>query len=223
MTTFIGNCTCTCVYVVILARGALNLKRRQLARFFKPYSIYVMRRTTVAHAFASALAPTDTYDDERAKVALRLLGQDPDAILTCVYCDKNAETWDHIHPLVRASEYAGFGHALGNLVPCCGSCNSKKGGTDWIAFLAKSIPDQQRRKAKLLMLTSYIEQYGRACFTQLDIGALCEEEMTKYRQIHASILVSMKEADDLAAAMRSKVRERLEHPATPDAAAPELL
>jgi 5-methylcytosine-specific restriction endonuclease McrA len=47
----------------------------------------------------------------------------------CVYCDAEARTVDHIVPLARG------GYEIeDNLVPCCASCNSRKGAkllTEW--------------------------------------------------------------------------------------------
>ncbi len=40
----------------------------------------------------------------------------------CWYCGKNADTWDHI-----VSRHKNGTGEIENLVPCCRSCNSKKG------------------------------------------------------------------------------------------------
>jgi 5-methylcytosine-specific restriction endonuclease McrA len=43
----------------------------------------------------------------------------------CAYCPALATTWDHIIPI------SGGGRTTpGNVVPCCLSCNSKKGNRD---------------------------------------------------------------------------------------------
>ncbi len=39
----------------------------------------------------------------------------------CFYCNKPSETMDHVIPLKK-----GGSHGVGNLVPCCGSCNYSK-------------------------------------------------------------------------------------------------
>lgn len=41
----------------------------------------------------------------------------------CFYCPKPSETIEHVIPLSR-----GGSHGIGNLVPCCGSCNYSKAG-----------------------------------------------------------------------------------------------
>jgi hypothetical protein len=185
------------------------VKRKDIARYLKPYSILQARRTTVANAFASALAPSDRYDDALIREALTFLGQDPDGDLTCLYCGKKAETWDHVYSLVKAGEYAGYGHALGNLVPCCKSCNSSKGGTNWFAFIDRVIIDEQRRISLQSMLYSYIERFGHPRFAQSDIATLYAEQMARYRKIQGEILDLMREADDLAAIIRAQVEDRL--------------
>ena len=49
----------------------------------------------------------------------------------CVYCPALATTLDHVIPLSR-----GGPHTKDNLVPCCKSCNSKKGAKPLLVFLA---------------------------------------------------------------------------------------
>jgi hypothetical protein len=66
-----------------------------------PYSIFSKRKTTVAHAFASALAPSDEYAKEKIDAALYALGQKNLKELSCVYCERLAQTWDHLENLPR--------------------------------------------------------------------------------------------------------------------------
>lgn len=74
----------------------IDMKKATLKYHLNPYSIFTKRRTTINHAFASALAPNDQYDEKVIDDALRVLGQNPDHDLTCVYCGQDAETWDHL-------------------------------------------------------------------------------------------------------------------------------
>ena len=101
----------------------------------KPYSIIGRRRTTINHAFASAVATSDFFDPDRVAAAIRDLGQDPDNHLVCVYCGDLAETWDHVFATVKNSIFSGHGHRLGNRLPCCKPCNSAKGNKHWQTYL----------------------------------------------------------------------------------------
>ena len=61
----------------------------------------------------------------------------PDEDLACAYCGVKAQTWDHVYATVRDTHFSGFGHRLGNLLPCCKSCNSSKGNKDWNLFFSE--------------------------------------------------------------------------------------
>jgi 5-methylcytosine-specific restriction endonuclease McrA len=102
------------------------------------YSIFEKRRTTINHAFASALAFHEEYDKEKVEKALKDLGQTDLRRLTCVYCSREAKTWDHLENLVSNGRLSGFGHQLGNLVPACGDCNSEKTNRPFRDFVRDS-------------------------------------------------------------------------------------
>ncbi len=95
------------------------------------------RKSTVANAFASALAPHDVYSVSAVAGALRALDQGADTELLCVYCGMQAATWDHVFNRVVKGEFSGHGHRIRNLVPCCRSCNERKGSMQWRDFLLK--------------------------------------------------------------------------------------
>jgi hypothetical protein len=113
----------------------------------RPYNIVARRATTINHAFAAAIAPSDAYEEARIREAIRLLGQDPDTDLMCVYCDAPAKTWDHVFATVKQTKFSGFGHRLGNLVPCCKPCNSEKGNKPWDTFLRSRGPQHEQQIA----------------------------------------------------------------------------
>jgi endonuclease I len=154
------------------------VRRQSIRQHLQPYSILSRRKTTINHAFASALAPHDEYDDVRVSQAIRDLGQDPDSDLVCFYCEKrSAETWDHVFGLVKDEQYAGFGHMLGNLVPCCKECNSAKGNRGWREFLEMTLIDNEKRSAKIAQMQRYFERYLPASFGYEEILELCPEEV----------------------------------------------
>jgi hypothetical protein len=184
------------------------MKRDSIRTHLRPYSIYARRVTTINHAFASAIAPSDAYDDALIVEALRTLGQDPDQDLVCVYCDRNpAETWDHVFGLVTHKRYSGYGHAVGNLLPCCRSCNSSKGNRHWQAFLRGIITDDTLYNAKVERLKTFFERYQQPQLDQSTIEQLCPIEMQQLQEIQQRILELMKEADFIAGNIRHSVKK----------------
>jgi hypothetical protein len=181
------------------------MKLGKIKEHLKPYSIVGRRKTTVNHAFASALAPCDPFDAERLAKAMASLEQSDHSRLTCVYCDKVAETWDHLVGLVKASEFFGYGHQVGNLVPCCRACNSSKGNRDWRDYLRSAIADNELRSKKELMLERYIQDFA----IQVDLAAAAAiqpELWRRYDEIKKRILDLMSEADGIAEQLRLKVK-----------------
>ena len=112
------------------------MKAKSIISHLKPYSIFKKRRTTIAHAFASALASTDIYDEEKVALALQALGQNPDN-LHCVYCCQPAQSWDHLFNLVRGENRTGTVIKL----------------VIWYLAVATAIP---RREGSLLRCTSTV-------------------------------------------------------------------
>jgi hypothetical protein len=112
------------------------MRYRTVRQHLKPYSLVARRTTTINHAFAAAISPSDVYEEQSVRDAIAQLGQDPDNDLVCAYCGSAAETWDHINATVRNKLFSGFGHRLGNLLPCCKPCNSRKGNKEWRAHLS---------------------------------------------------------------------------------------
>jgi len=86
---------------------------------------------------------------------LEVLGQNPNEDLKCAYCDRPAETWDHVVGLVENQHYSGFVHTIGNLLPCCKQCNSSKGNKDWRGFVTKGLEDKSQRTAKINQLEKF--------------------------------------------------------------------
>ena len=71
------------------------MKLSDIKRHLRPYSIVQRRKTTVNHAFASALAPSDDYDEKRVAEAMALLGQTDLNNLLCVLATSKSGThWE---------------------------------------------------------------------------------------------------------------------------------
>lgn len=125
------------------------------------------------------------------------LGQDPDAELLCSYCEKPAETWDHVFATVKNSLFSGHGHRLGNLLPCCKPCNSKKGSKNWqqhLSSLGLTAKELDRRTA---LITGYLDLYG--VLDDLPVHSL---EYMQLQAIREEILALLTKADHLAANIR---------------------
>ena len=174
-----------------------------IRRHLVEYGIYRSRKTTINHAFAAAIAPCDDYDPERIKNAIRMLNQDPESPLKCAYCDSDAETWDHVFATVRHSEFSGAGHRLGNLLPCCKPCNSKKGNKHWKDYVLRRAEDELHKASRI----KTIEAYLAAHFLP---DALPEDspQYTELRQIRGDILALMQKADELASVIRAEMKTK---------------
>lgn len=183
------------------------MKKRTIRSHLVPYSIFKKRKTTINHAFASAIAPVDQYDDAKVSKALRTLGQDPNGELSCVYCEDPAETWDHLIGLVENEELRGYGHQLGNLVPCCRRCNSKKGGKGWDVYLREVALERSAFETKYGLIKSCLERY--AAPVTLDRAAeMLPGDWMRYREIKEKLFLLMAEADAIAARLRGVVASK---------------
>jgi hypothetical protein len=179
----------------------------------RPYLIVARRKTTINHAFAAAIAPSDEYSDARVRGALQVLGQDPDKALVCVYCEKPAETWDHVFATVKDSAFSGHGHRLGNLLPCCKACNSSKGNKDWRKYLrslARPNGGVQEACIERFLLT----------YAVLDKIPEQSPEYVRLLELKAQVLVLMAEADQLAKVIRTAQLVELTTSQAPQPAVP---
>ena len=182
---------------------ATQMTPKSIRSHLAPYSIFSKRKTTVAHAFASALAPSDEYDEDKLKVALDALGQKNFGQLSCVYCEKPAETWDHLENLVKAGKLNGFGHQIGNLVPCCRDCNSKKGGKSFRSFINANATLTEIGKSDLIRRLELHLTLAKPIQSS-NISSEGQEVLTKFLSLQAQILDLMAEADKLAQVLRSQ-------------------
>jgi len=182
------------------------MKKTDIKRYLKEYSIYENRRTTINHSFACAVSVADIYDEAKLDEALKLLGQSPKKDLRCVYCNKPAETWDHLIALVHAGEFSGFGHQINNLVPCCKKCNSAKGNKSWLDFVELKVADEIARQLLVSRIQAYINFNAKAFEDIRDAEII--EEMAKLGTIKAEVLTLFQKADAQAKVIRDKVKEK---------------
>ncbi|PHF65978.1 MULTISPECIES: HNH endonuclease [Priestia] len=178
----------------------------KIKKHLKPYSISGKRKSTINHAFASALAINDEYLEERVRKALEILEVIIDGKLFCFYCDTNeATTWDHVVSLVKNREFQGYGHQIGNLIPSCSTCNSKKGGKEWGTFLESKFTG-----GVLLNKKQKLQEYINKNVTNtLPIINMFTEELEEYRKIKEEIFKKLEEADAVAERIRKKVINKL--------------
>jgi len=170
----------------------------------RPYVIVSRRKTTINHAFAAAIAPSDDYDEQRVREAVAVLGQDPDQELLCAYCGAPAQTWDHVFATVKASRFSGHGHRLGNLLPCCKPCNSAKGNKDWHQFVSELELPPSVRQVTADHIAVYVAKFSRQ--DPLPEGS---PEYERLLAIRTEVLTLLAEADKVAARIRDHQKGRV--------------
>ena len=175
------------------------MRYKDIARHLRPYIIFAERRTTINHAFASAIAPFDPYDEDRVRAGVEQLGQDPDSNLLCAYCESPAETWDHVFATVKDSHFSGHGHRLGNLLPCCKPCNSAKGNKDWRRYIStlKVAPETIAQRTKLI--EDFLFRFG-----VVDMAPTQSKQYMELQNIRQEVLALLQRADDIAATIRGQ-------------------
>jgi hypothetical protein len=176
---------------------------KSIRSHLKPYSINSKRRTTVAHAFASALAPCDVYDPATVEAALIALGQTDLKQLSCVYCGRPAQTWDHLENLVKAGRLNGYGHQIGNLVPSCRECNSEKGGKPFRAYIAANARLTESDKETLIRRLDMHLSLAKP-IEPSKLAPEQQEALTRFLELQAQILQLMEQADRCAEVLRNR-------------------
>lgn len=183
------------------------MRKQSIKSHLKEYSILSKRLTTINHAFASAIAPNDHYDEEKVDKAIKMLRQKPSGNLLCFYCDEPAETWDHIYGLVKDYKYYGYGHVVGNLLPSCKKCNSEKGNLNWEIFINKKVSNPNARKRKISILKEYLRNFLPKRYGHKEIVSICCTEMKRYEKIKQDIIEKMGKADLVARRIRNKIKK----------------
>lgn len=181
------------------------MKAESIKKYLRPDRI-AGRKSTFAGAFASALAPYEEYDADSVRRAMEDLGQDPDD-LCCSYCGAPAPTWDHLSNRVVRGEFSGHGHFIRNLVPCCRSCNERKGGRTWEAHIDRlGRDDAEERKER-------IRTFIRHGYTQVTTDELREAAPEAYDEFvknRDEVFRLIARSDDLAKEIREAYRRRHE-------------
>jgi 5-methylcytosine-specific restriction endonuclease McrA len=180
----------------------LDLFRKKM----QEVSVYDERATSINSAFAAALAQVGKFDVGEINAALEELGQgDATKELTCVYCDEPAEDADHLKGLVLNKRYSGHGQVIGNLVPCCKSCNSRKQNRPWQQWADIKGVSTERRK----QIVGY-ETLAPPPVSEDQLRELYPDLMQAYERLKHLCHDAMRAADDLAREIRRLEKKRLE-------------
>ena len=137
------------------------------------------RSSTITSAFVHSITPWLTslspneeeeiralYENVKNTYGIEILGADKKNN-KCAYCGQAANSADHIHPLVNGSAASGSITEIYNLLPCCASCNSSKGGEEFTVWYNKKETanyvnsvggNYTTRKAALLFLISELDK-----------------------------------------------------------------
>jgi len=174
------------------------MRAKSITSHLKPYRMLASRRTTINHMFAAAIAPHDTYEEKRIRDAVTLLGNDPDADLECAYCGDPAETWDHVFATVKHSRFSGHGHRLGNLLPCCKPCNSRKGNKAWDTYLASMPLTEAEHMRRRQIIGCYL-----AAYNQLEPVSALTADHERLDAIRQKVLELVAEGDEIASRIRA--------------------
>ena len=174
------------------------MRFKSIASHLRPYLMLSRRRTTINHAFAAAIAPSDIYDEKAVRRAITLLGQNPELDLECAYCGAAAKTWDHVFATVKNSQFSGYGHRFGNLLPCCKTCNSRKGNKSWNAHLSSLSLAPHEYAYRYGIIERYLANYI------IDDNLPAElPDLQRLDKIRCQVLSLLEEGDTIAARIRA--------------------
>lgn len=187
------------VTAVPVRRTKKPMAAASLKKWLKQYKVS-SRASTITNAFMAALAHFEPYDERCATKALKALGQNDLEALTCVYCSEPASTWDHVVNLVVGKKLNGFGHQLGNLVPCCGGCNSNKSDKEFKAFVETLNLSPKDKEDLCKRLEAHQKNYAKEQTYSAEEEKLASELSDLMEQV-GNLL---KKADELVAKARPK-------------------
>ena len=183
-------------------------RRRSLLLFkrkMQPTSIVKERATSIHNAFASAIALIGKFDEDLINQILATLGQgDTSKDLICVYCGDVATAADHLNGLVVEKQYSGNGQVIGNLVPCCNPCNSKKGNRPWRDWCDRLEDFTQEQRDQL----GEWEALAPPVVSHKELLELHPDLMGEYERLKNVCLETMAEADKIATEIQRREKKR---------------
>ena len=187
-----------------------------LGAFWMPsVQTMVSRKSSITNAFVNAIIPVIPPTAEEIEQALAILRIDA-AQLRCAYCSDKATEWDHLRPLVMKHRPTGFVSEIANLVPSCGKCNQSKGNKPWRTWMQSKAPlsPTGRALADVAVRIERLEEYERwRTPTTVDFEKLLGKDVWEgYWELYDGVIVQMKRCQDVADALRAKVRMMLQAP-----------
>lgn len=177
------------------------MKASTIKKYLKPSAV-IGRKSTFSNAFASALAPHDVYNEALVAEAMADLGQDIERDLVCVYCGKEAATWDHVFNRVIKGDFSGHGHRVRNLVPCCRTCNESKGKKSWRQYL--EVLDPPDKDARMASMEKFLSTADALPLGTEAMRHKAGAELERFLEIRAQVFELIVEADRLAVIIRQK-------------------
>ncbi|HYF80521.1 MAG TPA: hypothetical protein VD973_25720 [Symbiobacteriaceae bacterium] len=99
------------------------------------------RRSSITYAIAASASPYAVPTEAEFNEMLQILGMDRDH-LRCVFCNKPTKRLGHLNALVEDRQPTGWGTTIGNLVPVCSTCGSRRGNQPWAEWLQQQATDK---------------------------------------------------------------------------------
>lgn len=119
----------------------------------------------------------------------------------CAYCGGEATHLDHLYALVKNRIPTGYGTEPANLVPCCDSCNSQKGNTNWKKYMKSNKcnhidGDVQKR-------INNIKKFQKTMpAKKIELTDQIKDEL---KQIQDNLEKQLKEIEDEISSMKQKI------------------
>lgn len=187
---------------------------RVLALFAMPKPVRITgRSSSITNSFVNGVIPVlpPSAADVREALDVLEIGDE----VCCAYCGGVSSEWDHLRPLVVEKRPTGFVSEIQNLVPSCGKCNQSKGNKPWKSWMLSEAKLSPRSRGvadldeRLRRLESY-ESWRKP--TRVDFDAVVSPELWRLHwENHARVLAAMREAELVAAQIRSEIATKAQN------------
>lgn len=151
------------------------------------------RISTINNAFAISITPYIKPSEEEIEEMYKNLKLKENE---CAYCLNEANSMDHLKPLVNNFLPTGYITNIKNLVPCCSSCNSSKGSREFVEWYNDEKNRQRLYKRgmteeKIIERLKIIEEYEKNVDEPLDYSKILGEKLYKEYKEHRENLEKM--------------------------------